>query len=150
MKTNIVDCSFGRKIDGVNFIIIDSDRNILVQRRCSNAPTSPNLYCFPGGAIEEGETPYEAVKREIWEETGAFITDLKPLFDYEYTLRGGSKRNRFYLAYEDIDTGNCKEGKMYYLPLWELHTIPLALDEEIIIPHLSQHLVINTRCLALP
>ncbi|MCB0825027.1 MAG: NUDIX hydrolase [Armatimonadetes bacterium] len=32
-------------------------------------------YCIPGGGIEEGETPDEALEREIWEEVKASIFD---------------------------------------------------------------------------
>jgi 8-oxo-dGTP pyrophosphatase MutT (NUDIX family) len=37
---------------------------------------------IPGGRVDDGETPAEAVQRECLEETGVFCADLKPLVSY--------------------------------------------------------------------
>ena len=36
-----------------------------------------NCWVFPGGKIESGETPEEAAKREVFEETNLIIEDLE-------------------------------------------------------------------------
>lgn len=41
-----------------------------------------NTWEHPSGWIENGETPMEAAKRELFEETGAVNFDIEPLCDY--------------------------------------------------------------------
>ena len=41
-----------------------------------------------GGHIEPGESPLDAARRELWEESGATEYDLAPLCDYRFPSRG--------------------------------------------------------------
>lgn len=42
---------------------------------------SRSYWTLPGGGVEEGETPLQAVVREVEEETGLRVQVVRPLFD---------------------------------------------------------------------
>jgi 8-oxo-dGTP diphosphatase len=52
-------------IPSVAAVIVNAADEVLLQRRGDNGQWS-----LPGGAIEPGEEPAEAIIREVWEETG--------------------------------------------------------------------------------
>ena len=58
-------------------VVIDGARRVLVIRR-GRAP-SAGEWTLPGGRVEPGETPEEAVLRELREETGVEGTVVEPL-----------------------------------------------------------------------
>ena len=51
-----------------------------------------------GGHIEAGETPVEAARRELWEESGAVEYTIRPMFDYWAGDRTGSAVGVVFLA----------------------------------------------------
>ena len=55
-----------KKIDVVGAVVIDRGMILCAQRGAAGA--LPGLWEFPGGKIEPGETPREALRREIEEE----------------------------------------------------------------------------------
>ncbi len=59
--------------------VICREQRLLVIRR-SQQVEAPGTYCFPGGAIESGETPEEAVCRELQEELGVRVQPLRLLW----------------------------------------------------------------------
>jgi 8-oxo-dGTP diphosphatase len=50
------------------FILYTSTGQMLLQHRSHDAFRLPNYWAFFGGGVEEGESPTEALKREVLEE----------------------------------------------------------------------------------
>jgi len=59
-------------------VIERSDRRLLIGQRRRN-DTSPLKWEFPGGKVESGEPPEQALKRELEEELGAAIEKWAPI-----------------------------------------------------------------------
>jgi mutator protein MutT len=57
---------------GAAAIIRDDEGRVLLQRRSDNG-----LWGLPGGAIDPGEYPAQAVVREVWEETGLRVQPVR-------------------------------------------------------------------------
>jgi len=68
---------------GAGVILIASNGTILLQYRDKDSKWNQDSWSEFGGQIEEGETPEEAVKRELKEELGIELADLKFFKKYE-------------------------------------------------------------------
>jgi 8-oxo-dGTP diphosphatase len=65
-------------------VILDDEGRMLAATR-----KHPSLYAFPGGHIDPGETPYEAMVREVREETGIVVEEARKVFeDANHGVRG--------------------------------------------------------------
>lgn len=62
---------------------------------------------FPGGKIEMGEAPEEAARREVYEETGAILTNLIPIGEYRVLdPKGAFVKGIFWGQVEQMDSKN--------------------------------------------
>ena len=68
------------KRECVRGIIKNGDKIMLLKRN----KNGEEYYVFPGGGIEKGETKEQALRREIFEEVGAKITNIKLLTNFEW------------------------------------------------------------------
>ena len=80
------------KLSGALFLPYYIEGNtlfIFLQKRTADAPQFPNFFGLWGGRIEEGETPEQALTREVKEELGIEITieDVCLLNRYEFLRR---------------------------------------------------------------
>ncbi|HFU4564295.1 8-oxo-dGTP diphosphatase MutT [Bacillus cereus] len=74
-----------KKVSVVGAVIFNERNEVLCALR-SPKMSLPNYWEFPGGKINEGEMPQEALVREIKEELGCLITVGEKIeeVDYEY------------------------------------------------------------------
>ncbi len=73
-----------KQIEVVAAIIVDSENRIFATQRGSG--DWKDWWEFPGGKIEPGETPEQALKREIWEEleTRISVEQLLQTVEWDY------------------------------------------------------------------
>jgi len=64
-------------VPGVRVVIVNKAEDILLQRRTDTA-----LWGLPGGAVEPDETAFEALKREVAEETALTVINAEPMALY--------------------------------------------------------------------
>jgi len=94
-------------------ILVDKDKALMQLRDEKPEITYPGYWCIPGGGFEEKESPVEAAKRELREETGYVSENPKLLFTEIYQLPDGRicKRHIFYDAYDGEQKIECNEGQ---------------------------------------
>ncbi|WP_285601414.1 NUDIX hydrolase [Kineosporia sp. NBRC 101731] len=63
--------------DGVVVVAVDAEGRVALVRQ--NLPLHGEAVSVPGGMIEPGESPLEAARRELGEETGVVAEALSPL-----------------------------------------------------------------------
>jgi len=66
-------------------IVFNKEGKFLTLHRTSTAPSNPDKWDFPGGDLDFGEDTIEGMTREIKEEAGLEVKDLKP-FDIESNI----------------------------------------------------------------
>lgn len=65
----------GRPVDRrvATVVLVDRRGYVLLQHRTHDAPVAPGQWGFVGGGIEGAETPEQAARRELAEETGLTV-----------------------------------------------------------------------------
>ncbi|MEU4290720.1 GNAT family N-acetyltransferase [Kribbella sp. NPDC026596] len=93
-----------RAVDCVGALIRDEQHRVYVQRRTAERRLFPGIWDIVGGHLEPGETPEQALAREVEEETGWKVRDvLWTVADWEWEYEGRVRRELDYLITIDGD-----------------------------------------------
>ncbi len=86
------------------------------------------LQTVVAGMIDEGETPAEAIRREILEEAGFAVEHIEPIADF-FVSPGGSSERIFLFCALVSDAARVAEGGGVATEHEDIRLIPVALDE---------------------
>lgn len=88
--------------EGVSAVVFHREKQkYLLMKRSEEKEINPSVWEFPGGAIDEGESPREAVIRELEEET-SLKADVKRLGEpFIWNSHGEMFRNHPFLVEVD-------------------------------------------------
>lgn len=91
-------------------VILDADRNILITRRAPDAHQG-DLWEFPGGKIEAGESLTEALARELREELGIVIGRTSALLEVRHDYGDKSVLLDVHVVWEFSGEARALEGQ---------------------------------------
>src|SRR4051812_16610711 len=93
-----------RAVDCVGALIRDDQHRVYVQRRTEDRRLLPGIWDIVGGHLEAGETPEQALAREVEEETGWRVRSIDAtIADWEWSYEGRVRREVDYLVSVDGD-----------------------------------------------
>lgn len=92
----------------VGCLVVDPAGRVFAQKRSADRKTFPGCWDLVGGHVEDGETPYEALVRELVEETGwelDRVLGLRKVVDWEVPSPTGPRRKREFVLAVTIRSG---------------------------------------------
>jgi len=114
--------------------IIENNGRILLGQKSSGVGPYCGCWLIPGGGVEsDGESIDEAMKREVYEETGLKVIDFERLyFDEDVADRNGELTRLIYLYYKITNVENWETQKpgddlkiLKWFEFSELNKIPV-------------------------
>lgn len=118
-----VTCMNQTQREVVGVVLLRDDGAALLQHR-DDIPTisDPGLWVFPGGHLEQGETPYDGAAREFEEETCYRCAEMRPLT--RFPVEDG-ELFFFWENYDGRQRIECREGQaLQFVPRESAEKLP--------------------------
>ena len=117
------------------------DRYLMLHRVRKDQDENAGKWIGIGGHLKEDESPEECVRREIREETGLEVRDLKLKGILTFVLpKWGNELTFLYTAKsESRDVKDCNEGILEWIPIEEVMGLPLWEGDRIFLPLLRKN-----------
>ena len=115
-------------LDHVNVVVgIILNRNrFLVERRRTDETVDPDIVCLPGGHVRKNESLTQALKREMREELGINVKDMKFICRNFYVASNGERQNAHcYLISDYEGKPVCRSAQEIF---WEDDIANLSLE----------------------
>jgi 8-oxo-dGTP diphosphatase len=121
--------------------LLDNSGRVLVQKRPEGRPMA-GLWEFPGGKIEAGETPEQALVREVKEELGILL-DRRSLRPVAFATEEAGDRSMILLLYRASTWGGVPQAldgqELQWIALDALHTLRMPPADGPLIAQLRQN-----------
>lgn len=116
--------TISQPIKVVSAIVIADEKILLLQRDTNPEIRDPNCWQLPGGGVEDGEMPDEAIERELQEEIGIIPSSLR------FLISPSAETRVYYARLTDEEAKSIKKGDegrdLRFFSFSELSQIPLT------------------------
>lgn len=119
--------------------LVDTDRRVLLAQRPADKPMA-GLWEFPGGKIENGETPEDALIRELQEELGIVTKAacLAPLTFASHSYESFHLLMPLFICRRYQGFATAREGQaLKWVRAGDLRSYPMPPADEPLIPFLQ-------------
>ncbi len=114
---------------------------VLLMKRAPHKRVFPNRYNGVGGHIERDEDPLTSARREILEETGLHVRDLR--LHIVYNIDAGEATGIMLFVFtaqaDQREVVANAEGTLHWIPRSDVYTLDLVEDLPLILPRILDH-----------
>ena len=124
--------------------LIKNNSYLMLKRNKKKNDINENKYIGVGGHIENGESIYDACKREVLEETGYVVNTMK--YHGKVLFKNNNYEELMHLFTSDDFNGTeiiCDEGELHWIPINKINELYLWDGDKIFLPMLKEDKDIN-------